>query len=36
MFQLSVDEEVALRSHFATSKRAGLNRGIGFTAKFDE
>jgi hypothetical protein len=27
MFQLTVDEEGALRSHFATSKKAGLNRG---------
>jgi len=27
MFQLTVDEEGALRSHFATSKKAGPNRG---------
>jgi hypothetical protein len=27
MFQLTVDEECALRSHFATSKKAGPNRG---------
>ncbi len=26
-FQLTVDEEGALRSHFATSKKAGPNRG---------